>query len=138
MLNKKNIGAYIAPRVGIVPASRAAGTTNGTGIDRQGLNSCTLFVQTGASSGTPSAISLACKLQESSDDASADAYADITDAAITAITAVNTYAQVDVDLTGCERYVRAVMTPAFTGGSSPEILSSAAIIFGGADNLATT
>lgn len=135
---KKNIGAYTAERIGNTPKERAAGADNGTGIDRTGYSSCTLFVMTGVDSGTPTSFTLNCKLQQSSDDGSSDAYADITDAAITAITAENTYAKVDVNLQGCEQYIRAVMTPAFVDGSSPKLFSASAIVLGGADSLPAT
>jgi len=139
MLIKRNIGAYISPRVGTTPQAAAAAVT-GTGLDRKGFASCVLFVEAGQKGGDvePTTFSLAGKLQQSSDNGDADAYADITDAAITAITAEDGSAQVDVDLTGCERYIRAVLTPAFVGGTNPTLLCNSAIVLGGADALPTT
>ena len=131
---KTDIHANILARVGTVPAN-SSGAQTGTGIDRMGYSSCLLVVETGAASGTPSPQTCDCKLQESSDDGSPDAYADISGAAITQITADNGRAHVSVNLAGCERYIRAITTVSLTGGSSPKWPVAAEIILGGADNL---
>jgi fluoride ion exporter CrcB/FEX len=54
--------------------------------------------------------SIAVKLQESSDDGDADAYADITGATTGAVTTANTVYLIDVNLSEYERYIRAVAT----------------------------
>ena len=93
--------------VGIVADNHSASTVNGTGFDTRGFESALIIVNSGAngSSGT-----VDIKMQESSDDAVADAYADISGAAFTQITEANdnTIYVGTVKLEGRERYLRAV------------------------------
>jgi len=134
-----DIGAFISVRRAIPPQAAAAGAISGdsnTGIDRSGFQSCVLHVGTGATSGTPDSFSVAGKLQES--DSAATGYTDITDAAITSITTENSAAKVNVDLSGCKQYIRAVVTPAFVNGSTPKVGVEAVIVLGGSANLPTT
>lgn len=103
----KNGGYYQDIRVvptGFTPGAMSTG--NGSGIDCRGYRTAILYanVVTGASK------SYAIKMQSSSDNGVADSFADISGAACTAITANNTNAQVVVDLTQVERYLRAVIT----------------------------
>lgn len=136
----KNIGGMLVTSIGVVPQSNSGSAINGTGLERavqpgeQIALSCVLHVQTGATTGTPSTISVAGKLQHSDDNSTWTDYTDPStnaSAAITAITAASTASSVDVDLSQAKRYVRAVVTPAFTGGSSPTIMVSSSIVFGG-------
>lgn len=136
-MNQQDIGAYIHTELGIRPQALAAGTaTSPAGIDRmpagsdQGFDSCELHVDTGASSGTPTTLSLAASLEQSADGSSG--WTAISGSAITAITAVNSQARAKVNLRGCQRYVRATATAAFTGGTTPTILIGCSIAFGGA------
>lgn len=119
---------------GINPTNDTGTAINGTGVDRmvagsgEGYLSCVLQAAVGTVSGG-TLTTFDAKLQHSSDDGASDPYADITDAAITQITAADTEGYVDVDLMGAKRYVRAVVTTAVSGGTVPV---SAAIVFGGA------
>ena len=127
-----NIGGLIAPKEGLPPLNNAAGTRNGAAIDRLGYFSCTLFAQAGAEEGSPSARTLDVKLQESDDGSTG--WTDISGAAITQITAVNTQARKDVNLRGVKRYIRAVEVVAFTAGTSPKLNSVCQVILGGKDD----
>ncbi|HEY4112868.1 MAG TPA: hypothetical protein VGM17_02300 [Rhizomicrobium sp.] len=129
-----NIGAFIKGKPGVAPQASSAGTVNGGWTDRLGYQSCLLFAQTGAASGSPSTQTLDCKLQSADDNSGTNA-ADIDGAAISQITAVNSNASASVDLLGAKRWIRAVSTVAFTGGTSPTLLHSAAIVLGGAQEL---
>lgn len=139
MDNKHDVGALFYQEIGTVPAASAAGAVTGSAIDRQGHYSCKLMAATGASTGTPTSFTLDAKIQHC--DTSGGTYADYTDpatgvaAAITAITAVNSKAEVDVNLAGAKRYLKVVTTAAFVGGSTPTIANSVALALGGSDTL---
>jgi hypothetical protein len=93
------------------------------------FNADTLMVHVRAeiSSGSPSAATLAWKLQESSDNSS---WADATDNTGTVIgstlntrtVAQDNYARVEGIMVNRKRYLRLVYTPAFTSGTSPATL----------------
>ena len=91
----------------IVPDAQGVGAVNGTGIDCRGFDELQVALDVGAI-GAGSTVDF--KLQESSDDGVADAYADITGLSITQIVAANKSALLNVDLSQRERYIRAVCT----------------------------
>lgn len=103
--------AAMKAAVGIDPDAYAATTTNGAGIDTMGYHQALIVVSAGDID-----TSLDVKVQESSDDGSSDAYADITGAAITQILAAadNVVAVGRINLNGTERYIRVVGTSAGT------------------------
>lgn len=131
-----NIGAHLRTATGAVPAAVSAGTRNGSAIDRTGFGSCKLHVQTGAATGTPTTISVGAKIQDSADG---EDFADYVPpngaAAISAITAANSSASVNVDLSSARRYIRVVETTEFTGGSAPTIGAGSTVVLGGAKTL---
>lgn len=99
----------------LAPASRAANTYDGTGVDASGYDAVAAIVDVGviATNGT-----LDCKLQESNDDST---YTDISGAAITQLTEAgggsNKQARIDVRLGGRaagarKKYVRARLVTA--------------------------
>lgn len=128
----RNIGGILTAKIGNVPLSNAAGTRNGSAIDRQGFMSAVLVAKCGAATGSPSAQSVDVKLQDSEDGSTG--WADLTGAAVATLDADNSIARVAVDLSGAKRYVRAVEVVAFTAGTSPEIPSDSTVILGGADD----
>jgi hypothetical protein len=94
----------------IVPASRSAGTTNGTGIDTSGHDEVAFVVPIGAIGDTGSDTTLNVKIQESDNDSD---WSDISGAAITEIanTDDNAIPAINVRLGGranIKKYVRAV------------------------------
>lgn len=112
-----------------------------------GVESILVHVRAEIASGSPSASTVAWKLQESNDNGSTDSYADAKDNTGTVIgatlnvhtVAVDSYARVEgiglynTNLTaapfgGRKRWLRLVLTPAFTSGSSPAILAYAELI----------
>jgi hypothetical protein len=131
--NSSSVGSLVKPMVGNVPAAPAAGTRNGAAIDRLGYDSCVLFQQAGASSGTPTTIALDAKLQDSADGSSG--WADISGAAITQLTTASSSGKVAVSLSGSKRYIRVVEVLAFTGGTSPTLGVSSSVVLGGPDSL---
>ena len=140
LVTQRNIGSLVVPVTSVFPESAAAGTINGSSIDRtlHNLpNSCVLHQVVGAESGAPTTTSVQTTLQHSPDNATWSNYqigsAVQQTAALTAANSENTAA---IDLTGAARFIRAVTAVAFTGGTSPAILVAADIILGGERELA--
>jgi hypothetical protein len=135
-----NIGSYVVPVTSVFPESAAAGTINGSSIDRSVHNmpnSCVLHQVVGAESGAPSAASVQTKLQHSPDNSTWSDYTIGTTVQETAaLTAANTENTAAIDLGGAYRFIRAVAIVSFTGGTSPAILVAADIILGGERELA--
>jgi hypothetical protein len=111
----------------------------GDGVDRGAVSSASgmpalphslrVDIQTGAASGTPDSFSLACKLQHSNTD-SDGAYVDVTSLQpsfppTATITAEDCLTSIYIDAQGLKRFCRLVVTPTFTGGDAPAILTSA-------------
>lgn len=104
--------AAMKTAVGILADDYAAVTTNGTGIDTTGYHQALIVVNAGVITTT-----LDVKIQESSDNGVADAFADITGAAFAQILAAadNLVVVGRVNLQGTEQYIRVVGTG--VGGS---------------------
>lgn len=110
----------------LLPQSLQVGANNGTGVDTKGFAEAMIVIMAGA---VTSNGSHAFKVQESSDDAVADAYADISSATFTAITADNDNAVYvgRLNLRTRERYIRVVDT-----GTSQVMEGAALILLSGA------
>jgi hypothetical protein len=112
-----------------------------------GIESLMVHVRAEIASGSPTTSTAAWVLQESNDNGVSDAWANAVDNTGTAIgatltvktVAVDSYARVEgimlrntaqsaAPLGGRKRYLRIVLTPAFSGGSSPAILAYAEFI----------
>src|ERR1700733_11010947 len=118
---------------------------NGDSYDTSvGLESLMVRVRAEIASGSPSAATVAWALQESSDNSTWAAAVDNTGTAIGATLNVLSAAQVSearvegimlyntsasaAPYGGRKRYLRIVLTPSFTGGTSPAILADAMFI----------
>ncbi|NBW10082.1 MAG: hypothetical protein EBR82_18845 [Caulobacteraceae bacterium] len=111
-----------------LPGSTAlSGTTaaNGSAVD------CDLadgpiygIFNTGAATGSPTSFTVTCKLQES--DTSGGTYTDLVSQTTLVLSAGSTMGIIQGIRT--KRYVRTVVTPAFTGGSSPTVPTSANVV----------
>jgi hypothetical protein len=121
---------------------------NGDGYDTSiGIESLMIHVRAEIASGSPSAATVAWALQESNDNGVSDNWAAATDNTGTAIgatlnvhtTAQDSYARVGgimlynkgasaAPYGGRKRYLRVVLTPAFTAGTTPAILTVAEFI----------
>jgi hypothetical protein len=139
----KDIGELLSVRQTVAAQSfTGSSAVNGTAIDRYTLGdpqSCVLHTMGGALSGAPSSFTLTPQLQSAPDNGSGApgtwaAYG----SAGTALTAASTEMSQSIDLNGANRWIRAVLTPAFVGGTSPAFLASAVIVFGGAQELPAT
>lgn len=100
----------------------------GPKIDRLGYEAAVIAVQTGTASGSPSNVGVVVKMQSMSGEVDWEDIASQT----TTISgeALPHIHEIDLDLKPVERYIRAVATPHFTGGSSPKIELAATCILG--------
>ena len=140
IITQRNIGSIVVPVTSVFPESAAAGTINGASIDRTLHNmagSCVLHQIVGADSGAPTTLSVQTTLQHSPDNSTWSNYqVGGTTQQTAALTAVNSENTAAIDLTGANRFIRAVQVVAFTGGTSPAALVAADIILGGERELA--
>jgi hypothetical protein len=116
---------------------------HGATIDRQALGGSTTAAvrsSAAASSGPPCrTVTLAMSFQHSSDGTSWDNYSTATNASkaigstgATGAQAVEDVVEQPVSLVGARRYVRQVLTPTFSGGTSGDILyDQGSVVFGG-------
>ena len=140
IVTQRNIGALLSVATSVAPQSATA-SVNGTSIDRQAhsmAGSCVLHTVLGADSGSPSALSVQSKVQHSPDNSTWSDYKPdgvnvAEDAA--ALTAASTEQSTSVDLTAAARYIRAVTTISFTGGTSPAVEVATDVILGGENTL---
>ena len=114
----------LAPQVVTAAAS-------GAYVDRLGFQSAVFGINTGATAGVPTTYTTAWKVEESSESAitSATGWSAITSATGT-VAVMNSESYIDVNLKGCKRYVRLVVTMTATGGSSPSVLCSGGVALG--------
>lgn len=114
----------------IEPKNSQAATINGNDVDGRGFRSASYLIATGLASGTPTAFSIAYKLQEK--ELSGDDYADVSGYSGTLAGASDAYekAVLDVNLENRKRYTRMVAVLTFTGGSTPAIPLSCVAILG--------
>lgn len=116
----------------------------GATIDKlnNGLESALLCVSTGAKSGSPSAVSVQAKLQDSADGSTwADVAADnspLNPVVTASLDDENQRAYIALVLTPLRRYFRLVFTVTLTGGSSPAILLAAPAVLGGGVSIPPT
>jgi len=128
--SKPNILNHVGAGRYLVPVAARTATFNGTGFDTRDFIGRALVIQhMGAVSGTTP--TLDGKIQESSDNGVADAFADVSGATFTQVTATDQNRELSLDLDGRERYIRHVATiagttPSFTYGvlmiATPQIL----------------
>jgi hypothetical protein len=126
----RSVFEEIKSQVAVRPQAASAAVTSAA-IDTAGFRSLMVTVENGAATGTPSSYTVDAKVQECA--TSGGSYTDISGAAITQISADNKSAQIRVDGLGTnarKRYIKVVVTPALTGGSTPKALVAANVLFG--------
>jgi len=138
MVTQFNIGGIVFALSGVRPQSASAGAINGATIDRMAHEmplSCVVHQNVGALGGAPTTTSVITKVQDSADGSTFADYAPLSALSVvqatTALTATNTDNSVNVNLSSARRYIRAVTTVAFTGGTSPTALVSAIVMLSG-------
>lgn len=126
-----NIYDNVAVGVSLNPqAISGSSAVNGSGVDTKNYRDAMAVIRTGATSGAPDSFSIAGKVQDSADNSS---FADVTGLTFTAITAVSTTGLLRLNLMGDQRrYLRIVVTPTFSGGTSPSVELFGVILLGNA------
>lgn len=118
--------------------------TSGDAIDREGYLSAVLGVSLGAATGTPTGITVKVTFTEC--DTESGSYTPVADklvvldkttddtgaVTIDADPAGNQLLNVDLDLVGCKRYIKATVSQSYTGGSSPSVTATCALALGDA------
>jgi hypothetical protein len=130
----------------IIPQSvSGSSAVDGVSVDTQGYENAKLHVYSAEASGSPSAASLAVTLQESADGTDGWANALDNTGAVIGFTLSGVQAAAGVNAARVEglnlnrkRYLRIVVTPTFTGGTSPAVLAYGELIFGGSQELPVT
>ena len=129
----KSLGNAIAVVSSIAPCTIGAGATassaTGTGIDRKGYESAVFAFHNAQPTGTPLGVTITCAIQESEDNVTFAAV-DSPDSVTHNVTNTYTVTEISCDLVGLDRYVRAVMTTQFNGGTGPAVAVSAECILG--------
>ena len=130
----------------IIPQSvSGSSAVDGVSVDTQGYENAKLHIYAAEATGSPSAGSLAVTLQESADGSTNWSNALDNTGTVIGFTLTGLQAAAGVNAARIEglnlnrkRYLRIVVTPTFTGGSSPATLVYGEIIFGGAQQLPVT
>lgn len=125
--------------VSLAPQSfSGSSAVDGSAVDSLGYDNAAIRAYGAEASGSPSAAALAVTLQESPDNNSDWTNALDNTGTVIGFTlncesaAAENVARIEGLGLNRKRYLRAVITPAFTGGTSPAILGFAEIIFGNA------
>ena len=143
--NMRNIGELLAAVTSVFPQSSGATTINGAAVDRLAHSdalSCVLHQVVGAIGGAPTSFTVQTVLQHAPDNGSGapGAFANLVESvgglpATTQQTGVatvaNTEQSLNIDLSAANRWLRAVTTITFTGGTAPTALVAADIVLGG-------
>lgn len=130
-MNPFDSGARFGVKVGVSPQNTDGTVINGAAIDRTGFMSCILAAAVGAVTGTPTSFTVPAKIQDSADGSTG--WNDVTDGAITTLTAINTAGKKSVNLATAKKYIRVVVDVAFVSGTTPTADVAALVLLGGGD-----
>jgi len=127
------VGGEIKTLVAFTPRALSGEVAHdGVVIDRLGYLSAVFTLVAGKYTSTPTSINVACKIQDSA--TSTGSFVDISGATANVSGEVTTVAdqdqEINIDLRASERYVKLVVTPDFTGGSSPTLFFGATVSLG--------
>ena len=128
------LGENVKLAATITPDAVAAGSKNGTIIDRYGYFDGVVHLTAGAATGSPTAQGVALKMQTGQAADGSD-MADVPGDTIAALTANNAEAELNIDLNSYGRYMRVVTTTTFTGGTSPTIPVAVTVALGNSINI---
>jgi len=128
-----NVGGDVKTLVAFTPRALSGEVAhNGDVVDRKGYESAVFTVVAGKYTSTPTSINVACKIQDCA--TATGSFADISGATVNISGEVASVAdqdqEINIDLRTHERYVRLVVTPDFTGGSSPTLFFGATVTLG--------
>ena len=129
----KSLGNAMGCFTSIAPCTVGTGATevtkNGAGVDRRGYESAVFMFHNAQPAGVPLGVTISCAIEESADNSSFTA---VTSPAEVTHNVTNSASVVEVscDLSGLDRYVRAVMQAQFNSGTNPTVAISAVAILG--------
>jgi hypothetical protein len=136
-MRKLIYGDIATPKILVAPQNASAGTVNGVVIDRIGYYDAIAHLSCGATTGAPTAQSAKLtiyhgELEDGSDMTVYNAVEGLGGGAYETgvVASDNIGTWIDVDLAGAKRYIRGVVTVAFTGGTTPKQLVAATLILG--------
>ena len=124
-------GTSLAPQ-----SFTGSSAVDGSSVDTSGADNAAIYAYGAETSGSPSAATLVVTLQESANGTNGWANALDNTGTVIGFTlncesaAAENVARIEGLGLNRKRYLRAVITPSFTGGSSPAILGFAQIILG--------
>jgi hypothetical protein len=130
----RNLGSEVkASYVAIQPqvVSGEATAINGPAVNRRGYQGAVLVCQIGNTAGTPTRFGITFKAQARSGETD---WVDISGATKTwsgeSVATQNQQDEINIDLKGIARDIRAVVTPTFTAGTTPTLETAAAWVLG--------
>ena len=123
------VGGRVKPVVAVAPIAADSAQTSAA-IDRLGYYSAVLYVPNGAATGTPSSYTVNAKITQC--DTSNGQFDDVAGLTISQLDANGEIGELDIDLRPLKRYIKVVVTPALSGGSSPKALIGAVLVLGDA------
>lgn len=148
-MDPRDFGSHAYATGGVGARGVAAGTGDNTevtsgAIDRQAVGqnalSCLVVFSGSATLAENETLQIAFNLQQSSDNGSSDAYADVTAATVSATTVLTGLAggakqnftyQAKFDLSALERYLKLQFTPNCSASGTDTFEMSAVVILGG-------
>lgn len=105
---------------------------SGDVIDRLGYQSAVFSIIAGNYTSTPTAIDVACKVQDCS--SATGEFSDVSGATVNVSGEVSTVRnqdqEINLDLRACERYIKLVVTANFTAGTEPTLFFGATCSLG--------
>lgn len=127
------IGGEVKTLVAFTPRAMSGEVAeSGSVIDRKGYTSAVFTIISGNYTSTPSSIDVACKVQDCATETGT--FEDVSGATARVSGEVATTRirdeEINVDLRPCARYIKLVVTPDFTGGSSPTFYFGATVTLG--------
>lgn len=137
----KQFSQNVAVRAQVAPATIAAATTVGTGIDLRAITNfaqgAKAVVYVGAATGTPDAFTVDAKIEDSANNSQ---WATATDAegnnyAMTQMSAGGIGVIDNIDVGRLRQYVRLSVTHAFTGGTSPKLGLAGVLLLGNSQEI---
>ena len=137
-----NIGGGVKTLVAFTPRALSGEVAhNGDAIDRTGFESAVFTCVAGKYTSTPTSINVACKVQDCA--TATGSFADVTDPVDPTnltygtvrisgefATVADQDQEINLDLRACSKFVRLVVTPDFTSGSSPTLFFGATVTLG--------
>lgn len=131
------IAGLIKALIAFIPLDLSGSTeSDGVVIDRKGYENAAILLFTGAVSGAPDNVKLQYRVTHS-DAANMAGETDLValTTAIDAAPVASSMTEIAVNFEIAKRYVRFSVTPTFTAGTTPKVLTAAAIALGGAKTL---